>query len=221
MAHIDKLLAEIFREKNQATIAQKVADTFGENPCQGLILENFYTGDEFLSLCDSKGCGDCGPRKLMLMWLQLQANMGELAHIGRCTERTAMDQAISSTVRHARRHGDEFTYQIVGNHTAGWIVVANQQLRSGGLRLMELAEWKDRISEWYRLGRVRRSHKLGRLSLLPIRRTSETGTPSHWQRVRRDSQSWWEERQRWISWTWKAIERKRFREHEAEAMVWS
>ena len=158
-------------------IATKVEATFGPNPCQNLTLIN-AEGETLNLICDSKRCPDCGPRKQMLLQLQMEATFGDLAHIGRYQSREIMDTHLAAAKKRAQRDHQPFDYQIVGDETLSWLLISNQPVE--GTRHMALKDWYRRILNLYHIAaaRIRRTVTVGRMSLLPIRRRS--GKSGQW-----------------------------------------
>jgi hypothetical protein len=173
------------------TIAQRIEDTLGPNPCQAARFVNNDTGDEIGTVCDRKRCPDCGRRKQLTIKLQMEAGFGDLAYIGRTMSRGDIDRALE-TDKKKRQRGqvDDLAYQIVGDDSLGYVIVSSRPLIDEQRR-MELREWTQRILDLYhRAGqRIRRSRILGRLGLVPNshRRRRESGTsstPWSWHNVK-------------------------------------
>lgn len=168
------------RKRNTNQVETLIEDTFGPNPCQRLTLRNEETGETYTKLCDGKRCPDCAPRKLATMQAQLRS-IGDTAWIHRYTNRTIMDRALEAAKKRKQRNGEDYVYQIVGDHYNGWILVSDEQLHEEQ-RLMNVSEWLDRIRHNYQYSddRIRRSRCLGRMSLVPLRRGREIGDISPW-----------------------------------------
>jgi hypothetical protein len=183
------------------TIREKVEGTFGPNPCTSRkFLDD--DGNEYGTVCDLKRCAHCGPRKELLMTLQLRAGFGDAAWIAtihrtcQCLKTGAdcthdpLDEwkrAYDAAKKRAQRAGVEPPeYQIVGDDGVdGRIVVSAVQVIPGQ-RHAYLSDWLRRITERYRAGteRLRRSYRLGRIALVSrvaqIRR-GQLGTRSRWR----------------------------------------
>ena len=145
------------REENHQTIADRVNDTLGPNPCDQARFINTLTGEEIGTTCDRKRCPHCGPRKQLTIRLQLQAGFGDI------------DTALQLDKKRRQRHQvSDLTYQIVGDDNLGYVLITNRPLLDSQRR-MTLKDWMDRILDLYhRAGqRIRRSRNLGRIGLVP------------------------------------------------------
>jgi len=180
-------IADLRTEATRRThidIVQRVEDTFGPNPCQQLKLEH-EDGTTMLLPCNGKRCIHCGPRKEMTIWLQVQTVLGEYAYVERLSNNDQyrdVERGIERAKKDVQRGRSATTYQIVGDETLGRIVVSSKPLTPRA-RLMKLSEWKRRIIDMYHhsVNRIRRSFALGRVSLVPLRRTTKSGQPSPWR----------------------------------------
>ena len=154
----------------------RMEETFGPNPCDYLKLIN-PQGEVISLTCDSKRCSHCAPRKMWLISEQMHTGFGELAWIARLTNLENLNRALERAKKNRARHGDEFTYQIVGDPLQGWIVISDTQLVDEQRR-MTLQDWSRRIIDLYQkaAARIRRSRALGRVSLVPLKRKAKEGT---------------------------------------------
>jgi len=175
------------QERTHIDIAQRVEDTFGPNPCDQLKLIH-KDGSTIRIPCNGKRCIHCGPRKEMLITLQMEAGFGQYAYITTFTSRQSLDRCIEKVRKAATRAGEQLLLQSVGDPTLGWIVTSNRPMEESQ-RLTTLADWTRRIIERYHhsVNRIRRSYLLGRLSLVRIRRTTKSGQPSPWHYQSHDS----------------------------------
>jgi len=167
----------------QKTIADRLEETFGPNPCTYLPLTNSDTGERIGVTCDGKRCVYCGPRKKFILWHQT-ATMGTYAYIARLTSLAEVEQSLEAAKKRKQRNAEQYTYTIVGDDTLGYIIISNVQLVDEQ-RYMALADWKDRVLDLYHhaVRKLRRSRVLGRMSL--VRRNSRRVTgdiPSPWYR---------------------------------------
>jgi hypothetical protein len=172
------------------TIDEKVENTFGPNPCTTLHLQT-DDGEHLHLTCDRKRCVDCGPRKKLIIQLQMQQGFGDHAYITTYDNRLDLDRAIETSRKAAQRAGHGFLCQSVGDSTLGWIVASNRPLRPNQ-RLTTLGDWTRRILDRYHhsVERIRRSHALGRVSLVTLYRKSNSGQASPWWHKTVASEGW-------------------------------
>ncbi len=187
--------------KTGASIADRVLETFGPNPCRRQELVS-PEGETVGFECDRKRCSDCGPRKQLQIQLQLTESLGTIAWVGRVApatvgtdghtvdsaEHATLVRSLAATKKQHQRNGTEFTYQITGDKVQGWIVVSDVQLAATQARMV-LKDWFKRIADSYRVSaqRIRRSVSLGRVSLMSrLYRMKEgnSGHPSGWRFLR-------------------------------------
>ncbi len=164
----------------QITIAQKIEDTFGENPCENLKLHNSETGETLEIPCNGKRCEHCSPRKILTMRLQMREAFGEYTYVLRTSDPS---RHIARLKKQAQRAGVEWLYQSVGDDYLGYILISNLPIEEGQNRT-SLADWLERVVHQWMRGdkRIRRTRSIGRLSLLPIGKRAQRGT-SPWART--------------------------------------
>lgn len=174
-------LREPMRRYNQKRIDQLLEDTLGPNPCQRTTLNNQETGDNVTIPCDSKRCGDCGPRKRLSLKLQL-TNLGEYAYIWRYYTRATIDQALERAKKQKQRHGVDYAYIVTGDEHNGWIFASTIQLHPDQ-GYYQTSEWSHRITSLYSASRcrIRKTRHLGRMSLVTYRSSREKGTYTPWR----------------------------------------
>ena len=162
-------LAELHEELAQIDIAERLDETFGENQCTSLKMQNMDTGEVFEMICNRKTCNDCGPRKAMLNDMQARESFGDLVWISRTT-RQEVDRALNAAKKRRERNSEQFTYLVVGDDYNGYFFVSDQQL-SPYQRRMSLADWRRQIGHAYRYGGRRRcSRSVSSVSLVRRRR---------------------------------------------------
>ena len=169
-------------EHRTATIADKVEEKFGPNPCQRLTLQNSETGETIHKACDSKRCHDCAPRKRWLLAQQTKA-LGDTIWVTRHHNYTDITRALERAKKQHQRNGIEYQYTITGDAYLGWIIASTVQIMPEQ-RWMALKDWLFPILDAYQYGdsRLRRSRILGRMSLVPLRAVVKQGT-SMWRTV--------------------------------------
>jgi hypothetical protein len=175
---ISGLRAEVTKREHRS-ISKRIEDTFGPNPCNQLKLTH-EDGTTIELICNGKRCIHCGPRKKMMIELQMRA-LGTYAYISRFDNRKELDRCIERTRKSSARAGIELLLQSVGDETLGYIVVCNRPLHTNQ-RMQRLSDWTKRILDTYHhaVQRIRRSHALGRVSLVRIRKDTKSGHPSMW-----------------------------------------
>ncbi len=160
-------------------ITEQIEDTFGPNPCTTLKLLNDETGDLLELPCDSKRCQDCSPRKQLTMTLQLQTTFGEYTYVLRVTN---PDKIIARMKKQNDREDLGWMYQSVGDDYLGYIIISNLPIIENQNRT-SLKDWLQRVIHNWLYGdkRLRRTRKIGRLSLFAYRRKCNKGQ-SAWAR---------------------------------------
>jgi hypothetical protein len=116
--------------------------------------------------------------------------MGSNVYVARLTNLTDLELGLQRVKKQAQREGYTYRYQIVGDDNLGYIVVSDVELIPEQ-RYMQLSDWTQRIIDLYRYARkrIRRSYALGRVSLVPLRRSSNSGQPSSWMRRTVDTEA--------------------------------
>ena len=158
-------------EIDSITVDDRIEQTFGPNECVRLRFLNTQTQEEHLAQCDLRRCVECGPRKQLRLWLQLTNLLGVAAWIGRTDEH--LDRDLAREKKAAQRSGSSILYCVVGD-----IIISDVQIQDSQ-RFMELAPWRQRITETYMfaLNRMRRSRVFGRMSRVTLKRGGQVGTP--------------------------------------------
>ena len=118
---------------------------------------------------------------MYLITEQMRTGFGTIAWIARLTNLIDLNRSLERAKKERQRKGTDFLYQIVGDALQGWIVISDHQLIPEQ-RKMQLKEWTKRITDLYQkaAARIRRSRLLGRVSLVPHKKSTEQGTT--WRR---------------------------------------
>jgi hypothetical protein len=173
------------RIARRQAITDRVADTFGPNPCERMTFTHEETGEQLCVPCDGRRCADCGPRKVLAVVLQTEAGMPGLVYWTYYSSKERLNRDLARAKKQQQRAKDEWLYSVAGDQVQGYWVISNVELDTGGT-FRKLAEVLQRfIDHWRRSApgsRLRRTRVLGRVSLVAKKkeRASRDKPPSKW-----------------------------------------